>query len=149
MLISFLNLLDTANLGYFQQENIGVVIEYRAKRWTLSLQQTAAYRSNTNLYGPNWELKYLLTNCLKFRDNWRVGASNLLSTSLGVVPFKNTFWSSHENPGNAFYHECMEGEDTSGDDNLPWSTSYLYTGDINVSGIMLDIILILASIVKV
>ena len=28
------------------------------------------------------------------KDNWRIGLTSLLATSLGLAPFKNVFWSS-------------------------------------------------------
>ena len=42
------------------------------------------------------------------KDNWRIGLTSLLASSLGLAPFKNVFWSSQTNPGNKFYYDCME-----------------------------------------
>jgi hypothetical protein len=66
------------------------------------------------------------------RDNWRIGLSNLFSVSLGLVPFKNTFWSATENLGNSLYYECMEASNNT-DPNVPWDLQYHYTGHISQS----------------
>ena len=34
------------------------------------------------------------------KDNWKIGITSLMASSLGLVPFKNVFWSSKSNPGN-------------------------------------------------
>merc|ERR1719458_1245234 len=66
------------------------------------------------------------------KDNWRIGITGLLAQSLGLVPFKNVFWSSRRNPGNKFYYNCMEvNEDV--DPNQPWSLKYRYTGYMNTT----------------
>ena len=66
------------------------------------------------------------------RDNWRLGISSLLATSLGLSSFKNVFWSSQRNPGNKFYYNCMEvNNDT--DPNVPWDLKYRYTGYHNTT----------------
>ena len=60
-------------------------------------------------------------------DNWRIGLSNYLSDSLGVIPFKNIFWTSETNLGNPKYYECMEDQEPEGD--VPWDIAYRYTGN--------------------
>ena len=35
-------------------------------------------------------------------ENWRIGESSLLSYALGVAPFKDTFWTTVEEPGNSY-----------------------------------------------
>ena len=66
------------------------------------------------------------------RDNWRLGISSLLATSLGLSSFKNVFWSSQSNPGNKFYYNCMEVSNQT-DPNVPWSLKYRYTGYQNTT----------------
>ena len=66
------------------------------------------------------------------RDNWRLGISSLLATSLGLSSFKNVFWSSQSNPGNKFYYNCMEVSNNT-DPNVPWSLKYRYTGYQNTT----------------
>ena len=76
-----------------------------------------------------------------YQDNWRIGITGLLAQSLGLVPFKNVFWSSRwaapwvrcrRNPGNKFYYNCMEvAEDP--DPNQPWALKYRYTGYMNTT----------------
>ena len=61
------------------------------------------------------------------KDNWRIGLSTYLSSSLGLATFKDTFWSSSVNPEHPFYYDCMIGANVS-DPNVPWSVSYRYDG---------------------
>ena len=35
-------------------------------------------------------------------DNWKVGVSNLFAHALGVAPYKDTFWTTPEQPGNPY-----------------------------------------------
>ena len=65
-------------------------------------------------------------------DNWRIGISSLLASSLGLASFKNVFWSNERNPGNKFYYNCMEVSNSS-DSNKPWNLNYRYTGYHNVT----------------
>ena len=66
------------------------------------------------------------------KDNWRIGMTSLLATSLGLAPFKNVFWSSERNPGNPFYYNCMEVANNS-DSDKPWELNYRYTGYNNLT----------------
>lgn len=34
------------------------------------------------------------------RKQWNIGGSSLMAWSLGLIPFKDTFWTSHLEPGN-------------------------------------------------
>ena len=38
---------------------------------------------------------YLLTT-----DQWKIGISSLFAHALGVAPFKDTFWTTSDQPGN-------------------------------------------------
>lgn len=64
------------------------------------------------------------------KDNWKIGATTLLATSIGLSAFKNVFWTNQENPGNKFYYECMEAKNNT-DPNQPWTLEYRYTGYLN------------------
>ena len=61
------------------------------------------------------------------RDNWRIGLSSYLATSLGLAAFKDTFWSSPVNTEHPFYYDCMIGQDEQ-DPNVPWTIAYRYDG---------------------
>lgn len=67
------------------------------------------------------------------KDQWRVGLSSFLSTSLGLAPFKDVFWTCPENPGSPFYSDCMIVSNNT-DPNIPWTLNYRYNGYKNVTG---------------
>jgi hypothetical protein len=60
------------------------------------------------------------------RDNWRIGLSAYFASSLGLASFKDTFWTSVENPDHPFYYDCMIGDNS--DPNTPWEVIYRYNG---------------------
>ena len=80
-----------------------------------------------NKYFLHYSGDYILS-----KDNWRIGLTSLLSTSLGLSSFKNVFWSNERNPGNKFYYNCMEVSNNS-DSDKPWDLDYRYTGYINIT----------------
>ena len=66
------------------------------------------------------------------KDNWKIGITSLMTSSLGLASFKNVFWSSRRNPGNKFYYNCMEVSNST-DPNIPWTLEFRYTGYQNVT----------------
>ena len=40
---------------------------------------------------------------------WRIGLNNLLAYSLGLLPTKDVFWSSENNPGYIHNHHPLPG----------------------------------------
>ena len=79
------------------------------------------------LYCVSYSGDYILS-----KDNWRIGMTSLLASSLGLAPFKNVFWSTQRNPGNPFYYNCMEVANNS-DSDKPWELNYRYTGYNNLT----------------
>lgn len=47
----------------------------------------------TNDYATNWDYG---------GEQWRVGVSSLLSASLGLLPFKDVYWTTSVQPGNPY-----------------------------------------------
>lgn len=92
--------------------------DYKGMKSLVWLSMICLYRSSGD---------YILSE-----DNWRIGISTLLVSSLGLASFKNVFWSRNYNPGNKFYYECMEVTNNT-DPNQPWSLQFRYTGYQNTT----------------
>ncbi len=50
-----------------------------------------------------------------------------MSHALGLAPFKDTFWTSEENPDHPYYYDCMIGSNNT-DPNVPWPLTFRYSG---------------------
>ncbi|KAK7076764.1 hypothetical protein SK128_010515 [Halocaridina rubra] len=63
-------------------------------------------------------------------DQWRIGTTSLFAHALGLLPYKDVFWSSRENK-DVVFNDC---ELILPDGILPpWDLQYQYGGRVNVS----------------
>ena len=60
-------------------------------------------------------------------DNWRIGLTSYLISSLGLVPFKDTFWSNKTNANHPNYYDCIIVKDQAS------GNTQKYTGSVSVT----------------
>ena len=65
------------------------------------------------------------------QDQWKIGLTSHVTQAIGVKPYKDVFWTSRSNPGNAYYYDCMEVSLPTDTDTSPWPINYRYVGPIN------------------
>ncbi|XP_050418353.2 uncharacterized protein LOC126831744 [Patella vulgata] len=100
------------NTDYINQSISDV---YSAKTWMMEMGNAARKNGLTIQYCMDYS-KHLLTaleipvvtqarvmqDNTPGSDHWRIGYSSIFAEAMGIAPFKDNFWTTHDEPGNTY-----------------------------------------------